>query len=130
MAYALNFIKNSLPKNMEAVLNMHAYRQGTTVDALIGSMLNAGSSGSYKMEYDAVTGKASKDANGNSKGTEGSEATSAGLAFVLGQGPREVLELNTGTSQAIRVLGIRGTLQTHSNENLPQGSTLQEATKT
>jgi hypothetical protein len=32
------------------------------------------------------------------------------LAFVLGQGPRELISFNTGTSNEIEVLGIKGVL--------------------
>ena len=126
MKYAFDYINAMLPKNMKAVLKMHATIQRTTPENIINSLLNAGSSYDQRLEFDAVTGKASKGTEGS---TKGDAEVSAGMAFVMGQGPREVVEFNTGTSYAVKVNGIKGVLQTHSNENLGQGATLQDATK-
>jgi hypothetical protein len=56
-----------------------------------------------------LTGKAS-DKNSNGSGGKGDSDNSAGLAFVLGQGPRELISFNTGTSNEIELLGIKGVL--------------------
>ena len=122
---ALNYLYNILPNNMRTLLDIHS---GGNTKQLIAQMIGAETIDSHKLEFDAVTGKAAKDANGNSKG-EGDSKNSAGLAFALGQGPREMIEFNTGSSYAVRVLGIKGVLQTHSKENLGQGATLKDATK-
>jgi hypothetical protein len=71
-------------------------------------MIESSMSEDYRLEFDTVTGKAAK--NGNNSTGKGDVENSAGLAFVLGQGPRELLDFNTGTSNAVRVLGIKGVL--------------------
>ena len=121
--YALKYIENMLTPSQKAILDIHG---GTKQN--IALFLSSQQDYVKEQTLSPLTGKASKDANGTTGGKGGTE-NSAGLAFVLGQGPREVVDFNTGTSNAIRVLGIKGTLQTHSNENLGQGSTLQDATK-
>lgn len=124
---AQQFILRGLPKNYKAVLEINALENKMTPEQYIGAIIGSRTSNTQHLEFDAVTGKAAKDTNGSTE--KGSVENSAGLAFVLGQGPRELLDFNTGTSNAIRVLGIKGVLQTHSKENLGQGSTLQDATK-
>ena len=121
MKLALNYLKNVLPDNYKAVMDMHG-----GVEKNIMYYLGSISETTNKFEISPLTGKAAKDSNGN---TKGDAESSSGLAFVLGQGPRELIDFNTGTSNAIRVLGIKGVLQTHSKENLGQGATLQDATK-
>ena len=125
---ALGYLKSILPKNMKTLLEVNSEIQGVSSDAIISAMIGSTLNENYRLEFDAVTGKAAKDSNGNSK-LEGSSENSAGLAFVLGQGPRELIDFNTGSSVSARVLGIKGVLQTKSKENLGQGATLQDATK-
>ena len=120
---ALAYIENMLSPSQKAILDVHG---GTR--KLIASFLSSQTSNTNNLTVQPLTGKAATDSNGNSKGGGNSE-NSAGLAFVLGQGPRELISFNTGTSNEIEVLGIKGVLQTKSNENLGQGSTLQDATK-
>lgn len=121
---ALQYLYTILPNNMKNLLAAHTGGQQEAL-GLIATMINSTLNFNERTNVQAITGKAaSKD--GKSEGeTEGS----AGLAFVLGQGPRELIDFNTGTSNAVRVLGIKGVLQTKSKENLGQGDTLQDATK-
>ena len=124
---ALHYIINMLPQNMRSVLAGRAALQNENPIDILRSLIGATSSSNTKIEYDAITGKGSSNSKSGSGGT--SDNNSAALAFVLGQGPRELINFNTGTSNQIQVLGIKGALQTHSGENLGQGSTLQDATK-
>lgn len=56
-----------MPRNMKAVLNIHADMQGTTPNELLTSLIQSDISTNYKLELEAVTGKAAKDKDGNSK---------------------------------------------------------------
>lgn len=120
---ALMYINNMLSPAQKAILKAHG-----GVEENI--MLFLGSQQDYNREQtiSPLTGKAANK-DGSSTSTKSGAESSAGLAFVLGQGPRELISFNTGTSNEIEVLGIKGVLQTKSNENLGQGSTLQDATK-
>ena len=122
---ALNYIMNMLPNNYKTVLEIHS---GGRSKELIANFLTSQTNDYIKQDVTPLTGKAG-DKNSNGSGEKGDSENSAGLAFVLGQGPRELISFNTGTSNEIEVLGIKGVLQTKSNENLGQGSTLQDATK-
>ena len=122
---AMNYIKAMLPRNYKAVMDAHGGE-----DAIIQLYLGKGYTSERNFNIDPLTGKAASNKSGNSSGSDkGDSNNSAGLAFVMGQGPRELISFNTGTSNEIEVLGIKGVLQTKSNENLGQGSTLQDATK-
>ena len=57
----------------------------------------------YKYEIDAVTGKASKDANGNSKETSEGLKLDAATALITGKGYKSEIELNPGSSYAVNV---------------------------
>ncbi len=127
--YALNYLKGILPRNMRNILDINAQRYGMDSDSMLANLIASKSGITREETYTPYTGKAAKDSNGGSD-EKGDSNNSAGLAFVLGQGPRETLTFNTGTSMQVSALGIRGALQTHSNENLGQGATLQDATKT
>lgn len=120
---ALEYLYNVLPNNMKTLLEINSGGKGKQ---LIAQMISSGIEEINKTELTAVTGKAAGDGSSNSGGNA---ETSAGLAFVLGQGPRELIDFNTGSSVSGRALGIKGVLQTHSKENLGQGATLQDATK-
>lgn len=128
---AIKYIKGTLPRNMKAVLDINAYQSGTTSDELIAQMIGSRLNFTSKEEYDAVTGKAAKDANGNSKsGSSSSEGLKldAPVALVRGIGYHEVMEFNPGTSYATTVKGIHTEFQKHSGENLGQ-TTMDEVLK-
>ena len=64
VALALQFIENSLSPSQKAILDIHS---GGNNKALIASFLGSQVSDSQSFEIDPLTGKAAKDANGNSK---------------------------------------------------------------
>ena len=68
MAFA--YINSILPKNMKAVLKAHADINRTTPDNMLRTLLGAKRKTVNDLKFTAVTGKAAKDANGNSKGFE------------------------------------------------------------
>ena len=119
---AISYITNMLSPSQRAILNAHG-----GADKLIPLFLASQENVTHNVSISPLTGKTSDKGLGS--GGKGGAESSAGLAFVMGQGPRELIDFNTGTSNAIRVLGIKGVLQTHSKENLGQGATLQDATK-
>lgn len=125
---ALKYIYGMLPNNYKTIMKLHFGNENNSIK-MIGNMLVSQTNSSYQESISPLTGKASSDTNGSSSSKGGGADNSAGLAFVLGQGPREIVDFNTGTSVAIRALGIRGTIQNHSQENLGQGSTLQDVSK-
>jgi hypothetical protein len=53
-----------------------------------------------------LTGKAASDKNSNGSSGKGDSDNSAGLSFVLGQGPRVPVVFNTGTSYQVTANGI------------------------
>lgn len=119
---AFKYIKGMLPKNMKAILDINAFQQRISSNDLIASLISSGASSTYKVEYDAVTGKAAKDANGNSKTGSSSEGLKldAPVALIKGAGYKKVMEFNPGTSYAVTVNGIHTEFQKHSGENLGQ----------
>lgn len=74
---AIKYLKSILPQNMRKVIEVRAEyakmtgQPGGTENEIIASLVGSGVDTSSKIELDAVTGKAAKDANGNSKGTDG-----------------------------------------------------------
>lgn len=64
---ALKYIVGMMPRNMKAVLGIHADLSGTTPTELLTSLVSSKMSTTYQLDIDAVTGKAAKDANGNNK---------------------------------------------------------------
>lgn len=123
--YALKYLYSVLPKRMKNLIQVNSGTSGVTPLEIIASLV--GSVTSQNFELPGGSGK--KSSSSGSDDEKGDSTNSAGLAFVLGQGPREVVTFNTGTSLEVKAIGIKGTLQTHSNENLGQGSTLQDASQ-
>ena len=65
---ALKYLRNILPTNMKTILETHAQLQGTSLNQMLATLVSSNISTSHDISFDAVTGKAAKDANGNSKG--------------------------------------------------------------
>ena len=127
---ALAYLTLTLPRGMKNVLDTRAKMVGISYNDVIKLALKSKNSPTSELSFDAMTGKAAKDANGNSSSkADGESENSAALAFVLGQGPRVPLDFNPGTSNAIRVLGIKGVLQDNQKNNLGQGATLQDVSR-
>ena len=100
---ALGYISTILPKNMKAVLNVNADLQGIKASDMLKALLGAESSESAKtkLEFDAVTGKAAKDSNGNSKSDE--EKMIPALAFFNGLGEKETFIIQDKTSDGLKI---------------------------
>jgi hypothetical protein len=105
---ALNYIYEMLPTNYKVIMKLHSGSEEAS-KSLIAQYLTSQTSNSYEESVSPLTGKAG-DKNSNGSGKKGDSENSAGLAFVLGQGPRELISFNTGTSNEIEVLGIKGVL--------------------
>lgn len=74
MNAALNFILTTLPRNMQNTLQAYADMHKVKPTDIIIQGLASQLDSTYKLEWNAVTGKAAKDANGNS-GSDSSKAT-------------------------------------------------------
>ena len=122
---ALGYITAMLPKNMKAVLKANADLQGIKAEDMLEAVVRAGDSTMQSITFDAVTGKAAKDADGKSKSSSGTDTPSS-VQFLLGNGYQEMVEFNIGNSQSVKTLGRFGILQDVNKNNLGQGSTLQD----
>lgn len=96
---AFNYIKSILPRNMKTVLEIHANLQGTSTDNMIHSLLGSQEKSVNELKFQAVTGKAAKDADGNSK--DGS--MSPAMAFFMGFGERQKFNIQDKTSDALQI---------------------------
>ena len=127
---ALKYIIGMMPRNMKAILSIHADIQGTTPNELLASLVQSDISTSYKLELDAVTGKAAKDKDGNSKDSSSDGLKlDAATALISGQGYKSEIELNPGSSYSIKAQGRFSEFQKNSGENMGTGTTMQEATQ-
>lgn len=123
---ALKYLASILPNNMKALLSIRAYENGTTPSDILASLVNSGVSTATKLEFDAVTGKAAKDADGKSKHEE--LKLDAATALISGKGYATSMEFNTGSNYAVTVNGRHSVFQKNSGENMGAGTTLKEAT--
>lgn len=126
---AFSYINSILPKNMKAVLKAHADINRTTPDNMLRTLLGAKRKTVNDLKFTAVTGKAAKDANGNSK-TEGDDGLKldAPTGLITGKGYQDQIEFNPGTSYAVTVNARHSGFQKKSGENMGSGITMQEAT--
>ena len=95
---AINYLKGVLPLNMRKVIETRAELGGLTEDQLIGSLVSSGVSENSRLEFDAVTGKAVKDSNGNSS-KEGLEINSA-VQLLLGMSSPREFTFNIGNGNS------------------------------
>ena len=114
---ALNYLKSSLPKNMKALLQVNSEMQGTSINEYIAYMIGSTLSENSKLEFDAVTGKAAKDANGNSKSFADEDITPA-AAFFAGLGERHIFNIQDKTNDALKVYANSMSLLDSQNHNL------------
>lgn len=127
MAFA--YINSILPKNMKAVLKAHSDINGITPDIMLQTLLGAKSKTVNDLKFTAVTGKAAKDANGNSKtGGDDGLKLDAPTGLITGKGYQDQIEFNPGTSYAVTVNARHSGFQKTSGENMGSGITMQEAT--
>ena len=125
---AFNYITKMLPKNYMGVLELNAAIHGTTAEGLISSMLASQYDLTQKQEFSAVTGKAAKDSNGNSKDDSEGLKLDAATALISGKGYQGIVEFNPGTSYAVTVNARHSGFQKKSGENMGSGITMQQAT--
>jgi len=83
---ALGYLKSILPKNMKTLLEVNSEIQGVSSDAIISAMIGSTLNENYKLEFDAVTGEASKHANGDSKESGDGLKLDAATALISGKG--------------------------------------------
>lgn len=120
---ALNYIKGALSPSQRAILDTHG---GT--DYMIASFLSSQMDSTSELDIQPLTGKATNDSN-SSSGKKGGTDTPASVQFLLGNGYSEVVEFNIGNSQSVKALGRFGILQDKEKNNLGQGSSLQDVSK-
>ena len=97
---ALKYLASILPNNMKALLSIRAYENGTTPSDILASLVNSGVSASTKLEFDAVTGKAAKDADGKSKGLGDMDPA---VAFFMGIGDRNSFVIQDKTRDGLKI---------------------------
>ena len=119
---AINYIMQMLPENYKAVLDIHGGAKN-----LIPTFLSSQIDDSQTVNFSPLTGKAAKDANGNSKENSEGLKLDAASALITGKGYNTNIELNTGSSYAVNVKARYSEFQKHSGENMGAGITMQEA---
>ena len=105
---AIKYLKSILPQNMRKVIEVRAEyakitgQPGGTENEIIASLVGSGIDTSSKIELDAVTGKAAKDANGNSKSSGDNDMIPA-LAFFNGLGEKETFIIQDKTQDGLKI---------------------------
>ena len=127
-AMAIQYLSSILPRNMKNVMSVHAKLNGVSPSFIIQTLVGSTMSEESKLEFDAVTGKASKDSNGNSKDSDDGLKLDAATALISGKGYQGNIEFNPGTSYAVTVNARHSGFQKKSGENMGSGITMQEAT--
>lgn len=119
---ALNYIKGALSPSQRAILDTHG---GT--DYMIANFLSSQMDSTSELDIQPLTGKATKE--GSDQSSSDGLKLDAATALVTGKGYRSEIELNPGSSYAIKVLGRFTEFQKKSGENMGTGTTMQEATE-
>lgn len=99
MKAALNYVIGILPNNMRSILEINSFKRGFTVPQLLQHMIGT-TSHSYEETYTAVTGKAAKDANGNSKVDQDMIPA---VAFFQGLGEQNTFVIQDKTTSGLRI---------------------------
>lgn len=99
---ALQYLAGILPKNMKSLLYINSDIQKTTPETLITSLVSSTLDNNSKIEFDAVSGKASKDSEGNNK--EGLEINSA-VQLLSGMSTPRDFVFNIGNGNSFHALG-------------------------
>jgi hypothetical protein len=92
-----------MPDDMRRTLKVRAELNGIDPGQLIIDAVAQRVDYSVKHEVDAMTGKAAKDTNGNSKESSDGLKLDAASAFITGKGYNTNMELNTGSNYAVNV---------------------------
>ena len=98
---ALKYLRNILPTNMKTILETHAQLQGTSLNQMLATLVSSNISTSHDISFDAVTGKAAKDADGKSK-SNGENDMIPALAFFNGLGEKETFVIQDKTSDGLK----------------------------
>jgi len=99
---AINYLTSILPSNMKNLLRVNSAMTGTSPDAIIASMIGAELDESNTL--DAVSGKAASKDGSSKDGSDGLKLNAA-TALITGKGYKSEIELNPGSSYAVKVLG-------------------------
>ena len=121
---ALNYIENMLSPSQKAILEAHG---GTKQN--IALFLTSQQNYVNEQTISPLTGKAAKDANGNSKEDSEGLKLDAATALVTGKGYKAEIELNPGSNYAVNVQARFSGFQKPSGENMGAGTTMQEASE-
>jgi len=106
---ALKYIKGVLPIQQQNILKLHASEEGMTLDNLLLNMLGSQMKSKYEYTVDPLTGKAAKDANGNSKNGDANDFSPA-VAFFNGLGEKESFIIQDKTSDGLKINTISTTI--------------------
>lgn len=120
---ALKYIENMLSPSQKAILEVHG---GTKQN--IALFLASQQNYINEQTISPLTGKAAKNANGNSKEDSEGLKLDAATALISGEGYQGAIEFNPGTSYAVTVNARHSGFQKKSGENMGSGITMQEAT--
>ena len=123
---ALNYIYEMLPTNYKVIMKLHSGSEEASKN-LIAQYLTSQTSGSYEESVSPLTGKASSKDN-DKESSEGLKLDAA-TALVTGKGYRAEIELNPGSSYAVKATGRFSEFQKNSGENMGAGTTMREATE-
>ena len=99
---ALQYLASILPRNMKTVLQVNADIQGISVANILQTLVGSTLDETSRLEFDAVTGKASKDSNGKSKDNGGGDMTPS-MAFFMGMGDRNTFVIQDKTKDGLKV---------------------------
>ena len=123
---ALNYIYEMLPTNYKVIMKLHSGSEEASKN-LIAQYLTSQTSNSYEESISPLTGKASNKDN-DKESSEGLKLDAA-TALVTGKGYKAEIELNPGSSYAVKATGRFSEFQKNSGENMGAGTTMQEATE-
>lgn len=115
---ALRYIASILPNNMKSILNIHADMNGTSVEGMLTSLVSSGLSNNSKLEFDPLTGKAAKKADGSSGDDLDSGKMTPAMAFFAGMGQRHDFLIQNGTTDGLKVQANSMSLLNSSGHNL------------
>ena len=115
-----------LPTNYKVIMKLHSGSEEASKN-LIAQYLTSQTSNSYEESISPLTGKASSKDN-DKESSEGLKLDAA-TALVTGKGYKAEIELNPGSSYAVKATGRFSEFQKNSGENMGAGTTMQEATE-
>ena len=115
-AEALKYVYNMLPNNMRTILSLH----GDPV-TLIASYIGGKISDKFEYQSTALTGKAAKDANGNSGGNKTLEMNHA-LRLLTGASDPKLQTFGTGNNNVFQAIGRTSVIAKTNDSEDPFGA--------